>query len=95
MQEKKYQQTHFELGYVKKCISTNPILCYKFISSQRYFETEDASLLDDEIVEVLLEVYKKLRQEEDADAMNEMLDLFDEYVYRDNRVMKAAVALLK
>ena len=91
---KKYQQTHFELSYVKKCISTNPILCYKFISSQRYFETEDASLLDDEIVEVLLEIYKKLRQEEDADAMNEMLDLFDEYVYRDNRVMKAAVALL-
>lgn len=91
---KKYQQTHFELGYVKKCISTNPILCYKFISSQRYFETEDASLLDDEIVEVLLEIYKKLRQEEDADAMNEMLDLFDEYVYRDNRVMKAAVARL-
>lgn len=91
---KKYQQTHFELSYVKKCISTNPILCYKFISSQRYFETEDASLSDDEIVEVLLEIYKKLRQEEDADAMNEMLDLFDEYVYRDNRVMKAAVALL-
>ncbi len=91
---KKYQQTHFELSYVKKCISTNPILCYKFISFQRYFETEDASLLDDEIVEVLLEIYKKLRQEEDADAMNEMLDLFDEYVYRDNRVMKAAVALL-
>lgn len=91
---KKYQQSHFELRYVKKCISTNPILCYKFISSQRYFETEDASLLDDEIVEVLLEIYKKLRQEEDADAMNEMLDLFDEYVYRDNRVMKAAVALL-
>lgn len=91
---KKYQQAHFELRYVKKCISTNPILCYKFISSQRYFETEDASLLDDEIVEVLLEIYKKLRQEEDADAMNEMLDLFDEYVYRDNRVMKAAVALL-
>lgn len=91
---KKYQPAHFELGYLKKCISTNPILCYKFISSQRYFETEDASLLDDEIVEVLLEIYKKLRQEEDADAMNEMLDLFDEYVYRDNRVMKAAVALL-
>ena len=91
---KKYQQTHFELSYVKKYISTNPISCYKFISSQRYFETEDASLLDDEIVEVLLEIYKKLKQEEDADAMNEMLDLFDEYVYRDNRVMKAAVALL-
>ena len=91
---KKYQQTHFELGYVKKCISTNPILCYKFISSQRYFDTEDASLVDDEVVNVLLEIYKKLSLHEDTDAMNEVLDLFDEYIYRDNRVMKAAVSLL-
>ena len=91
---KKYQQVHFELGYVKKCISTSPVLCYRFISSQRYFDTEDASLVDDEVVNVLLEIYKKLSLHEDTDAMNEVLDLFDEYIYRDNRVMKAAVSLL-
>lgn len=91
---KKSLQVHFELDYVKKCISTNPVLCYRFISSQRYFDIEDASLVDDEIVNVLLEIYKKLSLHEDPDAMNEVLDLFDEYIYRDNRVMKAAVSRL-
>ena len=61
---------------------------------KRYFDTEDASLVDDEVVNVLLEIYKKLSLHEDTDAMNEVLDLFDEYIYRDNRVMKAAVSLL-
>lgn len=87
-------QIHFELDYVKKCISTNPVLCYKFISSRRHFDTEDASLVNDEVVDVLLEIYKKLSLHEDTNAMNEVLDLFDEYIYRDNRVMKAAVSLL-
>lgn len=91
---KKYQQVHFELDYVKKCISTSPVLCYRFISSQRYFDIEDTSLVDDEVVNVLLEIYKKLSLHEDSDAMNEVLDLFDEYIYRDNRVMKAAVSRL-
>lgn len=91
---KKYQQVHFELDYVKKCISTSPVLCYRFISSQRYFDIEDTSLVDDEVVNVLLEIYKKLSLHEDPDAMNEVLDLFDEYIYRDNRVMKAAVSRL-
>ena len=29
----------------------------------------------------LLEIYKKLSLHEDTDAMNEVLDLFDEYIY--------------
>ena len=29
-----------------------------------------------------------------AERMNEILDLFDEYIYRDNRVLKNAVSLL-
>lgn len=91
---KNYQQFHFELDYVKKCISTNPILCYKFISSQKYFDTEDVSQINDEVLNVLLAIYKKLSSYEDADAMNELLDLFDEYIYRDNRIMKSAVSLL-
>lgn len=92
--EKKYSQVHCELGYVKKCISTSPVLCYRFISSQRYFDIEDPSLVNDEIVNVLLEIYKKLSLYEDTDAMNEVLDLFDEYIYRDNRILRSAVSLL-
>lgn len=91
---KKYLQVHFELDYVKKCISTSPVLCYRFISSQRYFDAGEASQVDDEVVNVLLEIYKKLSLHEDTDAMNEVLDLFDEYIYRDNRIMKAAISRL-
>ena len=67
---------------------------YKFISSQRYSDIDGVNMVDDEIVEILLEIYKKLSQDENEDAMNEILDLFDEYIYRDNRVLKNAVSLL-
>ena len=58
----------------------------------KYYPSEN--MVDDEIVEILLEIYKKLSQDENEDAMNEILDLFDEYIYRDNRVLKNAVSLL-
>lgn len=91
---KKHREIHNQLEYVKKCISVYPIQCYRFISSQRYFDIEDAWLANDEVVKILLEIYGKLRLEEDVDTMNEVLDLFDEYIYRDNRVMKDAVSLM-
>ena len=71
-----------------------PVQSYKFISSQRYSDIDGVNMVDDEIVEILLEIYKKLSQDENEDAMNEILDLFDEYIYRDNRVLKNAVSLL-
>ena len=80
---------------MKKCISTYPTLCYKFISSQKNSNIEDRSIIDNDIVKILLEIYKKLSQDEDIDAMNEVLDIFDEYIYRDNRIIKDAVSLLK
>lgn len=92
---KKYENIHSQLEYVKKCISTYPTLCYKFISSQKKSNIEDRSIIDNDIVKILLEIYKKLSQDEDIDAMNEVLDIFDEYIYRDNRIIKDAVSLLK
>lgn len=49
---------------------------------------------DNEVAKVLFEIYRKLSYDEDTDAMNELLDIFDEYFYRDNRVMKYAASLL-
>lgn len=92
---KRYRDIHNQLEYVKKCISTYPVQSYKFISSQKYLDIDDVCLVDDEVVKILLEIYKKLSQDENADAMNELLDLFDEYIYRDNRVLKNAVSLLE
>lgn len=91
---KKHREIHNQLEYVKKCISTYPVQSYKFISSQKYSDIDGVYLVDDEVVKILLEIYKKLSQDENADAMDELLDLFDEYIYRDNRVLKNAVSLL-
>lgn len=91
---KKYREIHNQLEYVKKCISTYPTLCYRFISSLKYLDIGDR-IIDNDIVKILLEIYKKLSQDEDIEAMNEVLDLFDEYIYRDNRIIKEAVSLLE
>ena len=90
---KKNREIHNQLEYVKKCISTYPTLCYRFISSLKYLDIGDR-IIDNDIVKILLEIYKKLSQDEDIEAMNEVLDLFDEYIYRDNRIIKEAVSLL-
>lgn len=91
---KKHREIYNQLDYIKKCISVYPIPSYKFISSQRYFDIDGVNRVDDEVVKILLEIYKKMSHDENTDAMNELLDLFDEYIYRDNRVLKNAVALL-
>lgn len=92
---KRHRDIHNQLEYVKKCISIYPVQSYKFISFQKYSDIDGVCLVDDEVVKILLEIYKKLSQDENADAMNELLDLFDEYIYRDNRVLKNAVSLLE
>ena len=91
---KKHREIYNQLEYIKKCISAYPVQSYKFISSQRYSDIDGVNMVNDEIIKILLEIYKKLSKDENADAMNELLDLFDEYIYRDNRVLKDAVSLL-
>ena len=64
------------------------------IRDRKYLDIGDR-IIDNDIVKILLEIYKKLSQDEDIEAMNEVLDLFDEYIYRDNRIIKEAVSLLE
>ena len=92
---KTHQQIFYQLEYVKRCITIYPVLCYHFISSQINPDAGDAFRVDDEVVMILLEIYKKLRFDEDTQSMNELLDLFDEYIYQDNRVMKSALSQLR
>lgn len=91
---KKHIEIHSLLDYVNNCISTYPILCYRFISSLKYSDIEYVRIIDNDIVKILLEIYKRLSQDEDIEAMDELLDLFDEYLYRDNKIIKNAVSLL-
>jgi len=88
---KKYREIHNQLEYVKKCISKYPKECYKFISDQKYSEIDGQWIADDDVVRVLLQIYNKLKEDEDEEAMNEIMDLFDEYIYRGNRMIMDAV----
>lgn len=68
------------MEYVKKCISRYPEECYDFIVGQKYSEIEEQWIADDDVVRVLLQIYGKLKEEENESCMNGIMDLFDEYI---------------
>lgn len=43
------------------------------------------------MVRVLLQIYNKLSENGDDESMNEIMDLFDDYIYRGNSVVMDAV----
>lgn len=88
---KKHREIHEQLDYVKNCVSEYPERCYKFIKSQNYSALDSQWSADDDVVKVLLEIYKKLKEDDDVESMNELMDLFDEYIYKGNRMVLDAV----
>ena len=70
----------------------DPVGCYKFIKEQDYSSIEDVWTADDEVVKILLKIYNKMRQDEYENEMNELMDLFDDYIYRGNRVLSDALS---
>lgn len=88
---KKHREIHSQLEYVKKCISRYPEECYDFIVVQKYSEIEEQWIADDDVVRVLLQIYGKLKEEENESCMNGIMDLFDEYIYRGNRMIMGAI----
>lgn len=89
---KKHREIHSQLEYVKKCISRYPEKCYEFISEQKYYEINEQWIADDDVVRVLLQIYSKLKEDENEDCMNGIMDLFDEYIFRGNRMMMDAIS---
>ena len=49
------------------------IKAHDFLHSDNFY-------LREKIVKLLLGIYKQMKKEENLDAMNNMMDLFDEYV---------------
>lgn len=68
-----------------------PIECYKYIKHQNFGELEDGWIYDEEITDILLLIYKKLKIDEDDDALNELMDIFDDYIFRGNRKINNAL----
>ena len=87
----KHREIHCQLDYIKQYIEKYPIECYKYIKHQNFGELEDGWIYDEEITDILLLIYKKLKIDEDDDALNELMDIFDDYIFRGNRKINNAL----
>lgn len=90
----KHRDIHSQLEYVSKCIASYPVECYKFVEDQDYASIEDQWIADEEVVKVLLKIYGKMKEDDDEASLNEIMDMFDEFIYRGNRVIYSAVEKL-
>ena len=94
MKSQKHRDIHSQLEYVTKCIASDPVECYKFVQEQDYTSIEEQWIADDEVVKVLLKIYGKMKEDDDEASLNEIMDMFDEFIFRGNRVIYSAVEKL-
>ena len=61
--------------------------CLEFVLNQKFTELEDSMFVDEEVVKLLLMIYKKLKIIENGSLLENIMDMFDEYISRGNRVL--------
>lgn len=87
----KHREIHCQLDYIKQCLDKYPVECYKYLQAQNITDREDGWIYDEEITDILLLIYKKLKINEDDEAINELMDIFDEFIFRGNRKINKAL----
>lgn len=88
------QKTHKDyislIKYLNKCAGLRPRDCYQYIKecdilhSSNYFVKE-------KIMTFLLGIYKKMKETENLDAMNELMDIFDDYTITNSFIINDAL----
>ena len=76
------------------CASMFPRECLDFMKGHDFSNPDYPWIVDDDIVKILLQIYKKMNEDVDEEAMNELMDLFDDYIYRGNRIINNAMELI-
>ena len=61
--------------------------CLEFVLNQKFTELEDSMFVDEEVVKLLPMIYKKLKIIENGSLLEKIMDMFDEYISRGNRVL--------
>ena len=88
----KHREIHCQLDYIKQCLDKYPVECYNYLQAQNITDREDGWIYDEEITDILLLIYKKLKINEDDEAINELMDIFDEFIFRGNwKINKALI----
>ncbi len=87
----KMHEWHEELEYVLRCCGEYPVECYNYIKQQGILEYKDIWRLEDDLVKVLLAIYKKLKFDDDREMLEKLMDMFDKLILRGNSSVMTAL----
>jgi hypothetical protein len=73
------------LDYLKKCSATYPQKCYKYLNSLLINKKFTYSYKKREMFELLLNIYKYLKEENDFETMEKIMDTFDNIMLTGNQ----------
>ena len=59
------------------------------------FGMSEYGYTDREIINLLVTIYKRLKIDDDSDAMEKIMDLFDTYTYSMNTSMMSALEIIE
>lgn len=90
---KSHRERFSLIKYLEKCASKLPLNCYQYIKAHDFLRSDDY-YVKEKIVKLLLGIYKQMKEEENLDAMNKMMDLFDEYVIANSYIINDAIEKL-
>lgn len=90
---KTHRERFSQIKYLEKCANMLPLDCYMYIKAHDFLHANDFYLRE-KIVKLLLGIYKQMKEEENLDAMNKIMDLFDEYVIANSYIINDAIEKL-
>ena len=90
----KMHEWHSVLEYVLRCCSAYPVECYRFVLQHKIIEQKEPWRYENELVKVLLAIYKKLKYIDDREMLDKLMDLFDELILMGNSTMSSALETL-
>jgi len=90
----KTHREHFsQIKYLEKCARFLPLDCYLYIKVHDFLHSDNFYYREN-IVKLLLGIYKQMKEEENLDAMNKIMDLFDQYVIANSYIINDAIEKL-
>ncbi|EKX94342.1 AAA family ATPase [Alloprevotella sp. oral taxon 473] len=88
-----YRERFSQIKYLEKCANMLPLDCYMYIKAHDFLQANDFYLREKN-VKLLLGIYKQMKEEDNLDAMNKIMDLFDEYVIANSYIINDAIEKL-
>ncbi|WP_455065908.1 AAA family ATPase [Prevotella nigrescens] len=90
---KTHRERFSQIKYLEKCANMLPLDCYMYIKAHDFLHANDFYLRE-KIVKLLLGIYKQMKEEENLNVMNKMMNLFDEYVIANSYIINDAIEKL-